>query len=119
MGKIKVCDLAKQLNIGSKELVVTLNTLGINSTSHLNVLDDEQQKKVYEYYKKDSKGVDKMATKKVTETKTTTKKDEPRIIRREIVNKINTLKGALNSETRYDIILLNGSWIRYEEMHIR
>ena len=64
MGKIKVCDLAKKLNVGSKELLVVLNSIGINSTSHLNVLDDEQQNKVYEYYKKDSKGVDKMATKK-------------------------------------------------------
>ena len=85
LGKIKVCDLAKKLNITSKELLTTIKAIGINSTSHLNVLTDEEEKKVYEYYKKDSKGVDKMPTKKVTETKTT-KKDEPRIIRREIVH---------------------------------
>jgi len=85
LGKIKVCDLAKKLNVTSKELLTILKTIGINSTSHLNVLTDDEEQKVYEYYKKDSKGVNKKATKKVTETKTT-KKDEPRIIRREIVH---------------------------------
>lgn len=84
MSKIKVCDLAKKLNVTSKELLSTLKVIGINSTSHLNVLSDEEEAKVYEYYNKNLKGVDKMPTKKVNEAKSV-KKDQPRIIRREIV----------------------------------
>lgn len=43
---MKVHELAKELDVGSKELIEKINELGIEVKSHLNVLDEDQVEKI-------------------------------------------------------------------------
>ena len=45
LGKIKLYDLAKELNLTSKELLKIAGEMGIEVKSHLSSLEDEQDKK--------------------------------------------------------------------------
>ena len=42
MSKVKVHELAKELGLSSNELIKKANDLGINVTSHMNVISNEQ-----------------------------------------------------------------------------
>ena len=77
MGKIKVYELAKELNISNNDLIKHLKNIGIEVTSHLSALTDEQYSKAK---KSINSGTAKV--KKITN-------DEPHIIRRQ-VKVINT-----------------------------
>ncbi len=52
MSKTRVHELAKTLEISSKELLAKLNEMGIEAKSHSSGLDDEAVKKVMEFYGK-------------------------------------------------------------------
>ena len=87
MGKMKVHELAKELNLSSKDIMNKANEIGMNLTSHLNMLNEEQCDEI----KKAFSSNDSNNTKKV-EKKTTTKnvkenkeKTSPVIIRREVI----------------------------------
>ena len=80
MGKVKIYDIAKKLNLTSKEILERATKLNIEAKSHLSNIDEEDSKRIEDSFK--------------GETKTTVKKDEkplkaqadtPVIIRREVI----------------------------------
>jgi translation initiation factor IF-2 len=52
MSKIRVYELAKKLNIGSKEMVSELRSMGINVYSYQSVISLDQAEKAYNFFKK-------------------------------------------------------------------
>ena len=58
MGKLKVHELAKELGLESKQLIAKAKEVGIEVTSHLSSLEEEQVSKIKEIFeKKENKGV--------------------------------------------------------------
>ena len=58
MGKLKVHELAKELGMESKELITKAKEIGIEVTSHLSSLEEEQVNKIKDILKKnENKGV--------------------------------------------------------------
>ena len=81
MGKIKIYDIAKKLNLTSKEILEIANKLNIDAKSHLSGIDEDEAKRIEnEITKKQGKG-------KLSKEKMETKKEEkaPVIIRREVI----------------------------------
>ncbi|MGN1269779.1 MAG: translation initiation factor IF-2 [Clostridia bacterium] len=91
MGKIKVHELAKELGVESKTLISKANEIGLELTSHLSSLEEEQVNKIKGIFgNKENKGVKtqkNMEQEKSKEKKEkNTKKDAtPVIIRREVI----------------------------------
>lgn len=99
MDKMKIYQLAKELNVASKELIEKANKLGINVTSHLSIIDENQESKLRKAYnssdvKKEktalAKKNEKVERKEETAEAPATKKDKkektaPVIIRREVI----------------------------------
>ena len=88
MGKIKIHELAKKLNLTSKEILEIAKKLNIEAKSHLSGVEDDEAKKIEEEVIKAKKGTktEKKDNKK-QETKKEGKKEEkaPVIIRREVI----------------------------------
>lgn len=85
MGKIKIYDIAKKLNLTSKEVLEVAKKLNINVKSHLSGIEEEEAKRIEDdINKKDNKKQEKEIVKK---EKIGTKKEEkaPVIIRREVI----------------------------------
>ena len=83
MGKIKIHEIAKKLNLTSKEILEIANKLNIEAKSHLSGVEEEEAKRIEEEIMKKSPN-----TKKVTDNKTVkkeNKKETPVIIRREVI----------------------------------
>ena len=85
MGKIKIYEIAKKLNLSSKEVLEIAEKLKIEAKSHLSSIDEKDAKKIEERSKK---GKGKTSTKKEP------KKEErqPVIIRREVIINNETTK---------------------------
>ncbi len=81
MGKLKLYELAKEMDVSSKDLLEQAKQMGINIKSHLSVLSDKDIKNLKENYKKPEKNNMKKDNKKVNGQK----KDNPVIIRREVI----------------------------------
>ena len=87
MSKIKVYEMARKVGMSNKDFLMKLQEWGIELKSHLNVIEDSDMKIIEKKLKQigDKKGEMKdLNTNKETK-KIEKKKDEPRIIRREIV----------------------------------
>ena len=65
MGKIKIHEIAKEVGLTSKEVIKIANDLGINVTSHLSAVDDEQADAI----RKNTSKVDGTATAKNADKK--------------------------------------------------
>ena len=93
MGKIKLYELAKDLDLSSKELLDKANEIGLTLKSHLSVLSDEDVEKIKnsvsknnsskKTVKKESKKEEKKESKPEKSAKTD--KDTPVIIRRQVI----------------------------------
>lgn len=86
MGKIKIYDLAKELNLASKELLQKVKEMGIEAKSHLSSLSDEDVEKIRNRFSKKNMNNDNKTENKNIAIKS--KKDEkatPVIIRREVI----------------------------------
>ncbi len=86
MGKIKIHEIAKKLNLTSKEVLEVAKKLNIEAKSHLSGVDEEQATKIEkELLKNTSK--DKVQTPKenTKKAKKEEKKETPVIIRREVI----------------------------------
>lgn len=82
LGKIKIHELAKKLNMNSKEIIEKANELGINVKSHLSSIEEEQAEKI----EKALKGSNVPVKKNKKENADNNKKDsKPVIIRREVI----------------------------------
>ena len=88
MGKIKIHEIAKKLNLTSKEILEIAKKLNIEAKSHLSGVEDDEAKKMEEEAMKVKKGtkVEKKENKN-QESKKEGKKEEktPVIIRREVI----------------------------------
>ena len=88
MGKMKFYDLAKELNIPSKELLEKAKTIGIEIKSYLSNIEDEDSKKIRERFGVKSKNSNDVKPKENKPKKENiSKKDNPVIIRREVIIK--------------------------------
>ena len=96
MAKIKIYEIAKQLELTSKEVVNIANELGLNVTSHLSAVTETEEKKIISSYKENGNMIKNKKTKaEDRDKKHDNKKDlgndskkekhAPVIIRREII----------------------------------
>ena len=88
MGKMKLYELAKEMDISSKDLLEKAKALGINIKSHLSNIEDEDAKKLRENFGKKTKESEIKAVKKEEKKhrkESELKKDNPVIIRREVI----------------------------------
>ena len=85
MGKIKLYELAKEMNISSKDLLEKAKKLGIELKSHLSVVSDDDVKKLKEENKKSDEKTENKPKKPEKKHEEKTKKDNPVIIRREVI----------------------------------
>ena len=53
LSKVRVYEIAKKLNISSKELIEVLEDFGIKVHSHMSSLEDEEAQLIMEYYSTD------------------------------------------------------------------
>jgi translation initiation factor IF-2 len=56
LSKIRVYQLAKELNVDNKVLINKLSDLGISTNSHMSTLEEEEAKLVMELIQRRSKG---------------------------------------------------------------
>ncbi len=88
MGKVKIYDIAKKLNLTSKEVLERAEMLKIEAKSHLSNIDEEDAKKIEESLK-NNKDVQSSAKKEEKTSKAQPaakeKNDTPVIIRREVI----------------------------------
>ncbi len=92
MGKIKIHEIAKEVGITSKEIIKIANDLGMDVTSHLSAVDEEQAKRIKESIsgkqktgKKEESNQNSRNSKKDTTSSNTKKSETPVIIRREVI----------------------------------
>lgn len=88
LGKVKIHEIAKKLGVASKEVITMANNIGINVTSHLSSVEEEQEKDILQQFNKNTqnpkqeKEKEKLKQDKVKEDKKT---ETPVIIRREVI----------------------------------
>ena len=95
MGKLKIHELAKQLEVGSKEVIAKAQALGIEVTSHLSAIDEEIAQKIRDNFKtgvqkeenikKDTEKQEKQTKKEKKERANKKETTTPVIIRREVI----------------------------------
>ncbi len=87
MGKIKIHEIAKKLNLTSKEVLDIANKLNIEAKSHLSGVEEEEAKRIEEAITKKNTGTKKVVENKETkkDSKKEAKKETPVIIRREVI----------------------------------
>ena len=111
MGKIKIHELAKEIGMASKDVLEKAKSLGIDVSSHLSNVTDEQATEIRDAYSKNNKNnvkkENKVESKKEAkkETKKDNKKDTPVIIRREVIlnDEEDSKKETKKSEERKDV----------------
>ena len=79
MEKIKLHELAKKLNLNSKDLIEKAKSLGIDVKSHLSTITEEEAKKLEKSFVKETK------TKENKEVKKEKVQENPVIIRRAVI----------------------------------
>ena len=86
MGKIKIHEIAKKLNLTSKEVLEVAKKLNIEAKSHLSGVDEEQATKIEkELLKNTSKDKAQTPKENTKKAKKEEKKETPVIIRREVI----------------------------------
>ena len=95
MGKIKIYEIAKKLNLTSKEVLEMAQKLNINVKSHMSGVEEEEAKKIEAQLTNNSNEKTKNSTK-------TTKKEEksPVIIRREVIIEEENKKKEVKKEEK-------------------
>ena len=96
MGKMKLYELAKEMELSSKDLIEQVKSIGIDIKSHLSTLEEEDIKKIKEKFgnakisnkneniKKQERKLDNKKEKNAKK-EPITKKENPVIIRREVI----------------------------------
>ena len=64
MGKIKVYEMARKIGMSNKDFLMKLDEWGIELKSHLNVIEDDDMKKIQEKLNETKSGSDKKMEKK-------------------------------------------------------
>ncbi len=81
LGKVKIHEIAKELDLTSKEIIEKAKKLGIEVKNHMSSVEENQAKKIKESLKTKKKVENKKEDKQVKKEKT----DAPVIIRREVI----------------------------------
>ena len=101
MSKIKIHEIAKKIGVVSKEVVEKANEIGINVSSHLSSVEENEAKKIIEAFenKTEKKKVEEVKIEKNQKIeikekngKETKKSETPVIIRRELIINENNEK---------------------------
>ena len=90
LGKIKIHEIAKELNLTSKEIIERATKLGIDVKNHLSSVEEDVAKKISDSFKKAEKKADKevKSAQDATSSEKKAKKEKtetPVIIRREVI----------------------------------
>ena len=86
MSKIRVYQLAKELNLGNKELIGKLSELGIKTNSHMSTLEEDEANLVIELVKEETKKAEEKAKPK-EKTATPGKIDKEKSFKKDIDKK--------------------------------
>ena len=81
LGKVKIHEIAKELDLTSKEIIEKAKKLGIEVKNHMSSVEENQAKKIKESLKTKKKVENKKEDKQVKKEKP----DAPVIIRREVI----------------------------------
>ena len=106
--KVKIHEIAKKLGLSSKEVLEKAKALGIEASSHLSGLEDNDAKRLEESFKKQDntkKSEDKPKKSKETKPKKEVK-EEPVIIRRQVIleeNEEKNKKDKKQENSRKDV----------------
>ena len=106
--KVKIHEIAKKLGLSSKEVLEKAKALGIEASSHLSGLEDNDVKRLEESFKKQDntkKSEDKPKKSKETKPKKEVK-EEPVIIRRQVIleeNEEKNKKDKKQENSRKDV----------------
>jgi len=107
LGKIKVHEIAKELDLTSKEIIEKANKLGINVSSHLSSVDEEQAKKIKDSFKNNNSSTSNNKLNKTTNNKKSKdekKNETPVIIRREVIITEENKKTEQKNKTKQNDI---------------
>ena len=85
MGKMKLYELAKEMNISSKDLLDTAKSLGLKIKSHLSNIEEEDVIKLKEKFMKNQVNQSIKKEDKKNKKEVQNKKNNPVIIRREVI----------------------------------
>ena len=85
MGKMKLYELAKEMDVSSKDLLEQAKEMGINIKSHLSVISDEDVKNLKSKYQREDTTAESKKEEKKPKKENSQKKDNPVIIRREVI----------------------------------
>ena len=86
LGKVKIYQIAKELNLTSKEILEKAEELGIEAKSHLSSIDEKEASKIKESLKKGKRSNSKKEETSIKNASTTKEKNNtPVIIRREVI----------------------------------
>ncbi|MCR5147029.1 MAG: translation initiation factor IF-2 [Clostridia bacterium] len=105
LGKIKVHEIAKDLDLTSKQIIEKAQSMGIDVSSHMSSVDEEQARKIKESFaskKSKSNNADKSA-KNEKERKDDKKNQSPVIIRREVIINDENKKEEKPKTNRSDV----------------
>ena len=111
MSKIKIHEIAKKIGVVSKEVVTRAKELGINVSSHLSSVEENEANKIIEAFenktekiKVEEEKIDNMKMQEMSKEKPikdSKKNDTPVIIRREVIINDNDEKD-INKKQQYD-----------------
>ena len=99
MGKLKLYELAKEMNISSKDLLEQVKAMGLNIKSHLSSITDEDETRIRENFNKNG-SIARHKEDKKPKKESTQKKDNPVIIRREVIFDEEQKKNEKSREQR-------------------
>ena len=85
MGKIKIYEIAKELNLTSKEVLEKAKNIGLEVKSHMSGIEESEAEKLKNALQEKNVSKDKSTQKAKEEKKKEEKKTAPVIIRREVI----------------------------------
>ncbi len=85
LGKIKIHEIAKELDLTSKEIIERAGKLGIEAKNHMSSIEEELAKKIKESFKTKRKEENKTVENVQEKKEKKIKQDTPVIIRREVI----------------------------------
>ena len=102
LGKIKIYDIAKELDLTSKEVMEIAKKLKIEAKSHLSSVDEEDAKRIKESAKNKVPKKEEKKSNTEKQEKKTDKNSSPVIIRREVIiaDENNTQKESTKKEEK-------------------
>jgi len=103
--KIKIHEIAKKIGVSSKETLERAKSLGIEASSHLSGVEEEEAKKIEDSFKNNSKVEVQKSDDKAKKSKKEVK-EEPVIIRRQVIleqEERNNFAKKQNNNNRKDV----------------